>query len=54
MRVHDDPIADDGKFSRPNDARREQAQLVADAVDYQRVTGVVAALETDHDIGPLG
>ena len=31
----------------------QQRQLVDLAVDHQRVAGIVAALETHHDIGPL-
>ena len=32
----------------------QQRKLVGDAVDDQRVAGIVAALEADHDIGLLG
>ena len=37
----------------PHDAGRQQRELVGDAVDDQRVAGIVAALEAHDDIGAL-
>ena len=51
--IDNDAIADDGELARPDDPRRQQRQLVGDLVDDQRVAGIVAALETHHDIGAL-
>src|SRR5690348_2928923 len=53
MWVEDHAIADDGQLALPHDARRQQRQLVDLAVDDQSVAGIVAALETHHDIGTL-
>ena len=47
-------VADHGELAAPHHARRQQAQLVLDAVHHQRVAGVVAALKAHHDIGPAG
>jgi hypothetical protein len=52
--IDDDAVADDRQLARPHDARRQQAQLVFDIPDNQRVAGVVTALEANHDIGALG
>jgi len=54
MRINDDAIADHSQFSRPHNARGQQRELVDNPVDDQRVAGIVAALEADDDIGPLG
>ncbi len=50
MRVDDDAIADDGKLSRPHDARGQQRKLIGHAVDDERVPGVMAALEAHDDV----
>ena len=52
-RVDNDPIPNDRQFARSDDPRRKQAQLVLDIADDERVSGVVAALKTDDDIGAL-
>ncbi len=54
MRVDDDAVADHGLLAGAHDARGQQRQLIADAVDHQGVAGIVAALEPDDDIRPLG
>ena len=36
------------------DARGDQVELELLAVAHDRVAGVVAALEADHEVGPLG
>ncbi len=46
-------IADDRELALAHDAGGQQAQLVGDVADDQRVAGIVAALEADHDIGAL-
>jgi hypothetical protein len=53
MRVEYDSVADQRQFARTNYPRRQQAQFEGRAAYDQRVSGIVAALETDHDIGPL-
>ena len=50
-RIDDDAIADHRKLARAHDAGRQQRQLVDDAVDDQRMAGVVAALKAHHDVG---
>ena len=50
MRIDDDAIANDREFSRPHDAGRQQRELVGDAVDDERMAGVVAALKAHDDI----
>ena len=52
-RIEDDAVADDRELARTHHARRQQAQLVGDAVDDERMAGIVAALEADDDIRPL-
>ena len=49
--VDDHAVADHRQLARPDDARRQQAELVDGAVDDQRVAGVVAALEAHHHVG---
>ena len=51
--IDDDAVADDRDFLRPHDARGQQAELELDAVDDERMTGVMAALEAHDDIGAL-
>ena len=53
MRVHHDPIADDGHLPGTHDARGQQGQLIADAVDHEGMTGIVPALEAHDDVGTL-
>ena len=53
VRIDDDAVADQRQLAA-NHARRQQAQLVADAVDDQRVAGIVPALVAHDDVGPLG
>ena len=53
-RIDNDAVADDRELLRPDDAGRQQVQLVRGAVDDQGVPGVVAALEANHHIGPFG
>ncbi|MGY4415075.1 hypothetical protein ACVWW4_006811 [Bradyrhizobium sp. LB7.1] len=50
LRIEHHAIADDGEFRRPQHAGRQQRQLVGLAVDHQRMAGVMAALEADHDV----
>ena len=40
-------------LSGPHDARGQQAELVFDIADDERVAGIVAALKAHHDIGAL-
>ena len=54
MRVEDHTVADDRELAAAHHAGRQQRQLVDLAIDHQRVAGIVAALETHHDIGALG
>ena len=49
--IEDDAIADDRQFPRPNNAGRKQRKFVSLAVDHERMAGVMAALETHHDVG---
>ena len=53
VRVEHDAVADDRQLSRTHHARRQERELVGGAVDHQRVAGIVAALEADHDVGLL-
>ena len=52
-RVQHDAIADHAQLAGPHDARRQRMQLVDRAVDDQRMTGIVTALEPRDDIGAL-
>ena len=53
VRVEHDAVADDRQLSRPHHARWQERKLVGGAVDDERVAGIVAALEADHDVGLL-
>ena len=53
MRIEDDAVADDRQLALAHDAGRQQRQLVAHAVDDERVAGIVAALEAHDDVGAL-
>ena len=53
-RIEHHAVADHRQLARPHHARRQQRQLVGVAVDDQRMAGIVAALEADHDVGLLG
>jgi len=46
-------IADDAKLVGPHDARRQQAQLIGNAVHHERMPGIVPALEAHHHVGAL-
>ncbi len=54
MRIEHDAVADDRQLAPAHDAGRQQRELVGDAVDNERVAGVMAALEADDDVGLLG
>ena len=54
LRVDHDPVADHAQLARVQDARRHQVQLPGLAVADDRVAGVVAALEADDRVRPLG
>ncbi len=54
MRIDHHAIADHRQFAGPHHAGRQQRELVAHAVDDQRMAGVVPALKADDDIGLLG
>ena len=51
MRVDDDAIADHRQLAGPDDARGQKREFVGDAVDDERMSGIVAALEANHHIG---
>jgi len=51
--IDDDAAADDRQLAGAHDTRRQQAQLVLDIADNQRMPGIVAALETHDHIGAL-
>ena len=51
--IDHDAVADQRELALADHARRQQRQLVGGAVDDQRVAGIVAALEADHDVGAL-
>ena len=52
--VNDHAVADERELAGADDAGGQQAELVLDAVDDQRVARIVAALETNDDIGAAG
>ena len=52
VRIDDDAVADDAELA-PHHARGQQRQFVADAVDHQRVAGIVTALIAHHHVGAL-
>jgi uncharacterized surface protein with fasciclin (FAS1) repeats len=54
MRIDDDAIANDAQLAGAHDAGGEQAQLVGNAVNDERVAGIVTALEAHDDVGALG
>ena len=54
LRREHDAVADVAGHVRPQDARGDRPQDGLLAVDHQRVTGVVAALEAHHAVGLLG
>src|SRR5437763_273417 len=51
--IDDDAVADDRQLSRADDTGWQQAQLVFDIADDERVAGVGAALKPHDDIGAL-
>ena len=53
-RIDHHPVADHAHRVLVQDARRDQVQLERLAAPHDRVPGVVAALEADHGIRPLG
>jgi len=52
--VDDDAVADHARLARVEDPRRDQVELPLDALAHDRVAGVVAALEADDRVRPLG
>ena len=54
LRVDHDAVADRAGEAGIEDARRDQVELELLAVAHDRVAGVVAALEADHEVGLLG
>ena len=52
-RIDDDAVADHRELALAHHAGGQQRQLVGDAVDDERVAGIVAALEAHHDVGAL-
>ena len=53
-RVDDHAVADRAQLAGVEDPRRDQVELERLAVADDRVAGVVAALEADHEVGLLG
>jgi hypothetical protein len=53
LRIEHHAIADHREFGRPQHARRQQRELVGDAVDDQGMAGIVATLEAHNDVGLL-
>ena len=53
-RVHHHAVADRAQLAGVEDPRRDQVELEGLAVADDRVAGVVAALEADHEVGLLG
>jgi hypothetical protein len=47
-------VADDRQLARPHHAGGQQAQLVFDIADDERVPRIMAALEAHHHIGTAG
>ena len=47
------PLPMTDELARPDDARRQQRQLVGLLADDERVAGIVAALEAHDDVGAL-
>ena len=54
LRVDHDAVADRAVLARVEDPGRDQVELPLDVVADDRVAGVVAALEADHEIRVLG
>ena len=54
LRVDHHAVADRADLARVEDPRRDQVELEGLAVADDRVAGVVAALEADHEVGLLG
>jgi hypothetical protein len=52
--LDDNPVADETSDMRMENARRQKMKNGLFAADDDRVTGVVAALETDDGTCPLG
>src|SRR3954468_15382608 len=52
--IDDDAVADDRPLAGPHDSGGQQAELVLDIADDEGMAGIVAALEANHDIRPLG
>ena len=53
-RVHHHAVADRAELAGVEDPGRDQVELEGLAVADDRVAGVVAALEADHEVGLLG
>ena len=54
LRVDHDAVADHAQLARVEDPGRDQVELPRLALADDRVAGVVAALEADHQVGLLG
>ena len=54
LRVDHDAVADDARLAGVEDPARDQVELPRLALAHDRVPGVVAALEADDRVGPLG
>ena len=53
-RVDHDPVADRARLAGVEDAGGDQVELELLVAAHDRVAGVVAALEADHEVGLLG
>ena len=53
-RIHHHAVADRAELARVEDPGRDQVELERLAFTDDRVAGVVAALEADHEVGLLG
>src|SRR4030095_11000833 len=53
-RIHNDTIADDAGLSGMQDAGRNKVENKPLLADDNRMTGIMAALEADDQIGRLG
>ena len=54
LRRQHDSVADEVLGIRSQDSRWDQVKYRTFTIDHQRVTGVVAALETDHRVHAFG
>ena len=54
MRIDDHAIADDSLLAGTHNARRQKRELVGNAVDDERMAGIVSALEANHDVRTFG